>query len=64
MSKELKATRILGPSHQLWNGTDRAPEGGRWALQALFALRFGIAGGTTEIQKNIVGARILGLPKG
>jgi len=58
------ATRILGPAHQLWKGTDRAPEGGRWAFQALFALRFGIAGGTTEIQKNIVGERILGLPKG
>ncbi|MBI4608764.1 MAG: acyl-CoA dehydrogenase family protein [Candidatus Rokubacteria bacterium] len=58
------ATRIVGPYHQLWKGTDRAPEGGRWAFQALFALRFGIAGGTTEIQKNIVGERMLGLPKG
>lgn len=38
--------------------------GGRWASQALFALRFGIAGGATEIQKNMVGERILGLPKG
>ncbi len=58
------ATRIVGPYHQLWKGTDWAPEGGRWAFQALFALRFGIAGGTTEVQKNIVGERILGLPKG
>ncbi len=58
------ATRIVGPHHQLWKGTDWAPEGGRWAFQALFALRFGIAGGTTEVQKNIVGERILGLPKG
>ena len=58
------ATRIVGPYHQLWKGTDWAPEVGRWAFQALFALRFGIAGGTTEVQKNIVGERILGLPKG
>ena len=58
------AGRILGPTVQLWKGTEWAPEGGRWAFQALFALRFGIAGGTTEIQKNIIGERILGLPKG
>ena len=58
------ATQILGPAHQLWRGEARAPDGGRWAFQVLFALRFGIAGGTTEIQKNIVGERILGLPKG
>ena len=58
------ATQILGPAHQLWRGAPGSPDGGRWAFQALFALRFGIAGGTTEIQKNIVGERILGLPKG
>jgi len=58
------ATQILGPAQQLWRGAPGAPDGGRWAFQALFALRFGIAGGTTEIQKNIVGERILGLPKG
>ncbi len=58
------ATEILGPFHQLWRGAPGAPEGGRWAFQALFALRFGIAGGTTEIQKNIIGERMLGLPKG
>ena len=58
------ATQILGPWHHLWRGAPGAPDGGRWAFQALFALRFGIAGGTTEIQKNIIGERILGLPKG
>lgn len=58
------ATEILGPFHQLWRGAPGAPEGGRWAFQALFALRFGIAGGTTEIQKSIIGERMLGLPKG
>ena len=58
------ATRILGPAQQLWRGAPGAPDGGRWAFQALFTLRFGIAGGATEIQKNIVGERILGLPKG
>jgi hypothetical protein len=31
-------------------------------LQAPFALRFGIAGSTTETQKGIIGERLLGLP--
>ena len=58
------AGHILGPAQQLWRGTEWAPDGGRWAFQALYALRFGIAGGTSEVQKNIIGERILGLPKG
>ena len=58
------ATQILGLWSQPWRGAPGAPDGGRWAFQALFALRFGVAGGTTEIQKNIIGERLLGLPKG
>ena len=37
--------------------------GGRWAFQALFVNRFGIAGGADQIQRNIIGERLLGLPK-
>jgi alkylation response protein AidB-like acyl-CoA dehydrogenase len=58
------AGRILGPAATLWRGTPRAVEGGRWAFQLLFARRFGIAGGTSEIQRNIIGERVLGLPRG
>jgi len=58
------AAQIIGPVVQLWKGSDRAPDAGRWAFQSLFALRFGIAGGTSEIQRNILGERMLGLPKG
>src|SRR5215468_1841338 len=57
------AASILGPYSQLWGGDGRAPEDGRWAFQTLFAHRFGIAGGTDQIQKNIIGDRILGLPR-
>jgi alkylation response protein AidB-like acyl-CoA dehydrogenase len=57
------AAQIVGPYSTLWKGSDWAPDDGRWAFQSLFALRFGIAGGTTEIQKGIIGERILGLPK-
>ncbi len=38
-------------------------EGGDAASAFLFAPMLGIAGGTTEIQKNIIGERVLGLPK-
>jgi alkylation response protein AidB-like acyl-CoA dehydrogenase len=57
------AVQILGPYSQIWGDHPRAPEAGRWAFQALFAQRFGIAGGTDQIQRSIIGERLLGLPK-
>lgn len=35
-----------------------------WVLDRLSSLSYTIAAGTSEIQRNIVGERILGLPKG
>jgi alkylation response protein AidB-like acyl-CoA dehydrogenase len=57
------AERILGPYGQLWEGSTQAVADGHWAFQSLFARRYGIAGGTDEIQKNIIGERQLGLPR-
>lgn len=57
------AERILGPYIQIWKGSPHAVADGHWAFQSLFARRYGIAGGTDEIQKNIIGERQLGLPK-
>jgi len=37
---------------------------GRWATSYLYAQSNGIAGGTSEVQLNIVAQRMLGLPKG
>ncbi len=39
------------------------PDGGHFLKSALFAQGMAIAGGTDEIQRNIVGERVLGLPK-
>jgi alkylation response protein AidB-like acyl-CoA dehydrogenase len=57
------ASGLLGLRGQLWRGTPRAPDGGRWAFQTAFARRFAIAGGTSEVQRNIIGDRVLGLPR-
>jgi alkylation response protein AidB-like acyl-CoA dehydrogenase len=40
-----------------------AVEEGHWAFQSLFSRRYGIAGGTDEVQKNIIAERQLILPK-
>ena len=57
------AAQVVGPYQQLWRDAGPAPDDGRWAFQALFAMRWGIAGGTSEVQRNIVAQRVLGLPR-
>ncbi len=50
---------IVGASGVAWE----ADAGAVWARAALTGLQSGIAGGTNEIQKNIIGDRVLGLPR-
>ncbi|HKA52747.1 MAG TPA: acyl-CoA dehydrogenase [Candidatus Binatia bacterium] len=40
------------------------PDAPRWFNRVLSARQYTIAGGTSEIQHNIIGERVLGLPKG
>lgn len=54
---------LLGPYGALWEGTERAPDNGRWAYQFLYDRSMTIAGGTSEVQRNIVAQRVLGLPR-
>jgi alkylation response protein AidB-like acyl-CoA dehydrogenase len=42
---------------------DDAPDGGRFQQMALRIQSSSIAGGTDEVQRNIIGERVLGLPK-
>ncbi|MCX4654337.1 acyl-CoA dehydrogenase [Streptomyces microflavus] len=45
-------------------GADAFDLDGEWALDRLSSLSYTIAAGTSQIQRNIVAERILGLPKG
>ena len=56
------AMEIEGPYAQL-TGSDWAQDGGVWQYTFLRSRANSIEGGTTEIQKNIIGERVLGLPK-
>ncbi len=58
------AMEIEGPYAQLTKGSDRAIDGGVWQYGFLRSRANSIEGGTTEIQKNIIAERVLGLPKG
>ncbi len=55
------ACAVLGPQALLL-GED-APGGGRWARDLLATRANSIMGGTSEIQRNILGERVLGLPR-
>ena len=58
------AMEIQGPYSQLARGSSAAIDGGVWQYSFLRSRANSIEGGTTEIQKNIIGERVLGLPKG
>ncbi|HTO10456.1 MAG TPA: acyl-CoA dehydrogenase family protein [Candidatus Binatia bacterium] len=58
----LTATQVIGPYSQIADGA-WAPDEGQWQFYELLARGSGIRAGTTEILKNILGERVLGLPK-
>ncbi len=58
------AMEIEGPFSQLMKGSPWAVADGLWQHTFLRSRANSIEGGTTEIQKNIIGERVLGLPKG
>jgi alkylation response protein AidB-like acyl-CoA dehydrogenase len=57
------AAELLGPYGQLTRGSDQAVDDGQWAYSFLRARGNTIEAGTSEIQRNIVGHFVLGLPK-
>jgi alkylation response protein AidB-like acyl-CoA dehydrogenase len=58
------AMELLGPYSQLEHDSAFALDAGKWLQRMLAARGPTIYTGTNEIQHNIIGERILGLPKG
>jgi alkylation response protein AidB-like acyl-CoA dehydrogenase len=60
----LYAMELLGPYSQFEYGSPFAIDKGKWSFRMLAARGPTIYAGTNQIQHNIIGERVLGLPKG
>ena len=58
------AMELLGPYSQMEFKAPFAMDKGKWSYRMLSSRALTIAGGTSEIQHNIIGERVMGLPKG
>jgi alkylation response protein AidB-like acyl-CoA dehydrogenase len=57
------AVEVEGASASLYLGDENAPAGGQWPMAYMNSYGMTIAAGTSEVQRNILGERVLGLAK-
>ena len=58
------AGELLGMHVLVNQASDTVPDAPRWFNRVLAARQYTISAGTSEIQRNIIGERVLGLPRG
>ena len=57
------ALAVVSSAAPLWDGASANPGAGKWQRQWLWSKAATIAGGTSEVQRTVIGDRILGLPR-
>jgi alkylation response protein AidB-like acyl-CoA dehydrogenase len=62
-SLSARALDVVGRAAPLWWAADANPGDGFWQRQWLWSKAASIAGGTSEVQRTIIGERMLGLPR-
>ena len=55
--------RLQGPRGLLIEGDPEAYDDGRWQDEVLYARTYTIAGGSSEIMRNVIAERVLGMPR-
>ncbi len=65
MAQDLQqvAYEVEGAASTLYANDENAPAGGQWPLAYMNSFGVTIAAGANEVQRNILGERVLGLPK-